>query len=58
MPRGWRNNPQWVAIYEQRRRERDAKDVQGNMMAGMHRNRIPPQPHPFIRVVRDDNPLF
>ena len=74
MPRGWRNDPRWVQIYEQRRREREARDAQRNMVAGMalaqqtapsraeyeaamHRNRIPPQPHPFIRVVHDETPF-
>ena len=28
MVRGWRNNPQWVLIYEQRRFQRENRELQ------------------------------
>ena len=28
MPRGWRNDPRWVQIYEQRRFQRENRELQ------------------------------
>ena len=49
MPRGWRNDPRWVQIYERRRKEREARE-RGRLSAAAQMDAILRQMPPPICV--------